>query len=63
MGVPLLYRWLSERYPLINRPASSPPFAEVDNLYIDANGILHNATHGANSLRRATALPRRPRRT
>ena len=48
MGVPLLYRWLSERYPLINRPASSPPFAEVDNLYIDANGILHNATHGAN---------------
>ena len=37
MGVPLRYRWLSERYPLINRPASSPPFAEVDNLY----GILH----------------------
>ena len=46
MGVPLLFRWLAERYPLINRPAAQLPQPEVDNLYLDANGILHKSTHG-----------------
>lgn len=47
MGVPNLYRWLSERYPLINRPVDeSMPMPEVDNFYLDANGILHKSTHG-----------------
>ena len=41
MGVPNLYRWLSERYPLINRPVDeSLPMPECDNFYLDANGIL-----------------------
>jgi 5'-3' exoribonuclease 1 len=47
MGVPKFYRFLSERYPLINQliqDASLLP--EVDNLYLDSNGIIHNATHG-----------------
>ena len=47
MGVPNLYRWLSERFPLINRPVDeSLPMPEVDNFYLDANGILHKSTHG-----------------
>ena len=46
MGVPLLFRWLAERYPLINRSAAQLPHPQIDNLYLDANGILHKATHG-----------------
>ena len=47
MGVPNLYRWLSERYPLINRPVDETmPMPQVDNFYLDANGILHKSTHG-----------------
>jgi hypothetical protein len=47
MGVPNLYRWLSERYPLINRAVDETmPMPEVDNFYLDANGILHKSTHG-----------------
>jgi len=46
MGVPKFYRWLSERYPLINRPVTEASMPEVDNFYLDANGILHKCTHG-----------------
>lgn len=45
-GIPKFYRWLSERYPLLNQritATESPP--EVDNLYLDMNGIIHNCTH------------------
>ena len=54
MGVPNLYRWLSERYPLINRAVDETmPMPEVDNFYLDANGILHKSTHGDAGAQRA----------
>lgn len=45
-GIPKFYRWLSERYPLLNMSVAAteaPP--EIDNLYLDMNGIIHNCTH------------------
>ena len=45
MGVPKFYKWLSERYPLINQVASSDIRPEFDNMYLDMNGIIHNCTH------------------
>jgi len=45
-GIPKFYRWLSERYPLLNMSVAAteaPP--EMDNLYLDMNGIIHNCTH------------------
>jgi 5'-3' exoribonuclease 1 len=47
MGVPKFYRWLSERYPLINQAiGDSTLLPGFDNLYLDMNGIIHTATHG-----------------
>ena len=47
MGIPKFYRYLSERYPLINEVIADPRFVpEVDNLYLDINSIIHSATHG-----------------
>ncbi|GLI61583.1 hypothetical protein VaNZ11_003999 [Volvox africanus] len=46
MGIPKFYRWLSERYPLLNQKLTvteGPP--EIDNMYLDMNGIIHNCTH------------------
>lgn len=45
-GIPKFYRWLSERYPLINQPIASTHVPIIDNLYLDMNGIIHNCTHG-----------------
>ena len=47
MGIPKFYRWLSERYPLINQVLTDEVFLpEFDNLYLDMNGIIHQCTHG-----------------
>lgn len=52
-GVPKFYRWLSERYPLINQNIEdSTLLPEFDRLYLDMNGILHNATHGNEGISR-----------
>ena len=48
MGIPKFYRWLSERYALVNSPLSESPPPDVDNLYLDLNGVLHNCTHANN---------------
>ena len=46
MGVPKFYRWLSERFPLLNQSIDETTLLpEFDNLYLDMNGIIHNATH------------------
>eukprot|EP01113_Clastostelium_recurvatum_P022706 TRINITY_DN2717_c0_g1_i2.p1 TRINITY_DN2717_c0_g1~~TRINITY_DN2717_c0_g1_i2.p1 ORF type:complete len:1752 (+),score=474.29 TRINITY_DN2717_c0_g1_i2:141-5396(+) len=45
MGVPRFFRWLSERYPLINQRISMTLAPEFDNLYLDMNGIIHQCSH------------------
>lgn len=46
VGIPKFYRWLSERYPLINQPGGATVVPVIDNFYLDMNGIIHNCTHG-----------------
>ena len=48
MGVPRFFRWLTERYPQINRRISEGRRETdyVDNFYLDMNGIIHTCTHG-----------------
>eukprot|EP00928_Gymnodinium_smaydae_P021483 TRINITY_DN18383_c0_g4_i1.p1 TRINITY_DN18383_c0_g4~~TRINITY_DN18383_c0_g4_i1.p1 ORF type:complete len:1271 (+),score=234.93 TRINITY_DN18383_c0_g4_i1:70-3882(+) len=45
MGIARFYRWLSERYPLINENISADQIPDFDNLYLDMNGIVHNCSH------------------
>jgi hypothetical protein len=47
MGVPKFYRWLSERYPMLNHTCSAGNVPIIDNLYLDMNGVIHNCSHGA----------------
>ncbi|PFH36445.1 hypothetical protein BESB_046370 [Besnoitia besnoiti] len=46
MGIGRFYRWLSERFPLINEKITQASLPEFDNLYLDMNGILHTCSHG-----------------
>lgn len=61
MGVPALFRWLSNKYPKTVSPVleegvdvefgkvpqylDANPNGELDNLYLDMNGIVHPCTH------------------
>jgi 5'-3' exoribonuclease 1 len=55
-GVPKFYRWLSERYPTINQNIEDDSLLlEFDNLYLDLNGVIHNASHGNEGVTRKVA--------
>ena len=60
MGVPKFYRWLSERYPLINQMISNGTMLpEIDNFYLDMNGIIHACTHPNDDSETAVKLSQR----
>ena len=47
MGVPKFFRWLAERYPLLQQEIAGNQIPTIDNLYLDMNGVIHNCSHGA----------------
>lgn len=41
MGVPSLYRWLTQRYPEIKMKPDTEADTTIDNLYLDFNAVVH----------------------
>lgn len=45
MGIPKFFRWMSEKYPSLLTTVKENQLPEIDNFYLDMNGIIHNCTH------------------
>lgn len=45
MGIPRFFRWLVERYPQILQDSSPLVLPDLDNLYLDLNGVIHVSAH------------------
>lgn len=45
MGIPKFFRWMNDRYPGLLATAKESQLPDIDNFYLDMNGIIHNCTH------------------
>lgn len=45
MGIPKFFRWMSDKYPGLLTTAKENQLPQIDNFYLDMNGIIHNCTH------------------
>jgi hypothetical protein len=52
MGVPKFFRWLVDKFPavLVDEVDNTLHVPEIDNLYLDMNGIIHNCSHSESGL-------------
>ena len=53
MGVPVFFKWLITRYPKIllkkiDETNTNIDNIDIDNLYLDLNGIIHPCCHPVN---------------